>query len=261
MSRRPISSSARGEFMHCNAVARGESVSTFVYSSQTTFFSRPIVPRASACMHLVSAWINNRTASQRKAIVQPVYIPSPVMLLSDFHREAAQLFEVTIPRWARFPFSRFRNFEATVPTPPSLFVMVYRTKKKHIQRTNTNVKMGKKIWRIEGVGRGGFFFARFFRTIYYVWNKKEEEERRTAVIKTVAIHWMVFTIGETQEDERERKFLVAEEAPLLSFFLFFARQCYVSSRNSCVSSEMLAHRFPRRESTEFTRLVLKKIWR
>lgn len=130
--------------------------------------------------------------------------------------------------------------------------------KKHIQRTNTNVKMGKKIWRIEGVGRGGFFFARFFRTIYYVWNKKEEEERRTAVIKTVAIHWMVFTIGETHEDERERKFLVAEEAPLLSFFLFFARQCYVSSRNSCVSSEMLAHRFPRRESTEFTWL-LKKI--
>lgn len=129
------------------------------------------------------------------------------------------------------------------------------------------MKMGKKIWRIEG--RGGFFFARFFRTIYYVWNKKEKEERRTAVIKTVAIHWMVFTIGETHEDERERKFLVAEEAPLvkphaighgffLSFF-FFARQCYVSSRNSCVSSEMLAHRFPRRESTEFTWLVLKKI--
>lgn len=244
MSRQPISSSARGEFMHCNAVARGESVSTFVYSSQTTFFSRPIVPRASACMHLVSAWINNRTASQRKAIVQPVYIPSPVMLLSDFHREAAQLFEVTIPRWARFPFSRFRNFEATVPTPPSLFVMVYRTKKEHIQRTNTNVKMGKKIWRIEGVGRGGFFFARFFRTIYYVWNKKEEEERRTAVIKTVAIHWMVFTIGETQEDERERKFLVAEEAPLVEphaighgFFLsfFFSRDNVMSRVEIAVS--------------------------
>lgn len=64
--------------MHCNAVARGESVSTIVYSSQTTFFSRPVpLLRASACMHLVSAWINNRTASQRKAIVQRVYISSP----------------------------------------------------------------------------------------------------------------------------------------------------------------------------------------
>lgn len=177
MSRRPISSSARGEFMHCNAVARGESVSTFVYSSQTTFFSRPIVPRASACMHLVSAWINNRTASQRKAIVQPVYIPSPVMLLSDFHREAAQLFEVTIPRWARFPFSRFRNFEATVPTPPSLFVMVYRTKKNHIQRTNTNVKMGKKIWRIEGED---FFSLDSFEqyTMYGIKKKKKNGVQR-----------------------------------------------------------------------------------
>lgn len=155
MSRRPISSSARGEFMHCNAVARGESVSTFVYSSQTTFFSRPIVPRASACMHLVSAWINNRTASQRKAIVQPVYIPSPVMLLSDFHREAAQLFEVTIPRWARFPFSRFRNFEATVPTPPSLFVMVYRTKKNTYRE---QIQMWKWVKNMEDRRKGRIFF-------------------------------------------------------------------------------------------------------
>lgn len=93
--------------------------------------------------------------------------------------------------------------------------------------------MGKKIWRIEGVERGGFFFARFFWTIYYVWNKKEEEERRTAVIKTVAIHWMVFTIGETHEDERERKFLVAEEAPLLSFF--FSRDNVMSRVEIAVS--------------------------
>ena len=75
------------------------------------------------------------------------------------------------------------------------------------------------------------------------------------VIKTVAIHWMVFTIGETHQDERERKFLVAAfldptrsvtDSFFLSFFFSCDNRC-VSSRDSCVSSEMLVHRFPRRE--------------
>lgn len=78
------------------------------------------------------------------------------------------------------------------------------------------MKMGKKNMD-DGRGRKGriFFSLDSFEqcTMYGIKKKKEEEERCTAVIKTMAIHWMVFRIGETHEDEeRERKFLVVREA-------------------------------------------------
>lgn len=205
------------------------------------------------------------------------------MLLSDIHREGGSAFwsyDSSLRTLSVFPFSEFRGDRSNCAV--TLF-MVYRTKNTHReQRGNTNVKMGKKNMD-DGRGRKGriFFSLDSFEqcTMYGIKKKKEEEERCTAVIKTMAIHWMVFRIGETHEDEeRERKFLVVREAARWisphatghGFFLSFFRskeskgQCYVSSRDSCVSLEMFVHRFPRRESTdwgEFTWfIVLKRIW-
>lgn len=63
------------------------------------------------------------------------------------------------------------------------------------------------------------------------------------VIKTVAIHWMVFTIGETHQDERERKFLVAAFlAPMRSVTDFFFLSFFLSCDNAVSQVEIAVSR-------------------
>lgn len=164
------------------------------------------------------------------------------MLLSDFRRGGSSFFKLrflvahTLCACSSPPVFGERS-DRSNGRRLCLWFTGQKTRSREIQMW----KWTKKIWRIEGVD---FFFPldSFEQCTMHGIKKKrgeEKKERGTAVIKTVAIRWMVFIIRGNAG--RKRKLLVghslrpiATGSRIRSFvrknWKALARQCDVSSR-------------------------------